>query len=60
MADMDTVLLVNTLTDTGGEYISCTLGPDSDKFTREELLAMCRTAIADVAAGNGEDIDLSR
>lgn len=57
MADMDTVVLVNTLaSEEGGEYLACTLGPQGHLLSRNELEAMCRKAIADVEA---EDIDLA-
>lgn len=62
MADMDSVLLFDTLTDDpdNGERIFATLGPQGHLCSKEELLAMCRAAIADVRAGNGRDIDLTR
>jgi hypothetical protein len=59
VVDMDTVLLVDTLTETEGERIYATLGPKGHLCSKEELLAMCRRAIADVQAGNGREIDLT-
>lgn len=59
MADMETRLLFDNLTETSGERIYVTLGPKGHLCSNAELLAMCRRAIADVRSGNGEDVDLS-
>ena len=56
MADMDTVELVNTLDDEGGEQIFVTLGPDGHKLSKDELLAIVRKALADE---NTRDVDLT-
>ena len=55
MADMDSVLLINTLDQEDGIYLSATLGPKGHLCSHDELIAMCFKAINDHEA---EEINL--